>query len=67
LFSAETPSCFYCGGKLQPVDDVIERAVEHGLRQGARIEVIKGEASASLKVSGGIGAFLKARTASIQG
>jgi peptide subunit release factor 1 (eRF1) len=67
LFSAETPSCFYCGGKLQPVDDVIERAVEHGLRQGARIEVVKGEASASLKVSGGIGAFLKARTASIQG
>jgi peptide subunit release factor 1 (eRF1) len=63
LFSIERPSCLYCGGPIEPVADVIGRAVEHGIRQGARIEVVKENASAALKVSGGIGAFLKARPA----
>ena len=66
LTTVQRRTCHYCGGKIQPVKDVIERAVEHGLRQGARIEVVKGNASATLKLSGGIGAFLKARTASLQ-
>lgn len=66
LFTVQGRSCHYCGGKIDAVRDVIERAVEHGLRQGARIEVVKGHASATLKVAGGIGAFLKARTASLQ-
>jgi peptide chain release factor subunit 1 len=56
--------CAYCGGRLQAVHDVVERAVEHALRSGARIEVVKGEGSAALK--GGIAAFLRARTASVQ-
>jgi peptide subunit release factor 1 (eRF1) len=56
--------CAYCGGRLQVVHDVVERAVEHALRSGARIEVVRGEASAALK--GGIAAFLKARTGSVQ-
>jgi hypothetical protein len=63
LFSIERPSCLYCGGRIEPVGDVIGRAVEHGIRQGARIEVVKENASAALKVSGGIGAFLKTRQA----
>ena len=64
LVTLERSECVYCGGRLRPVRDVVERAVEHALRSGARIEVVKGEASAALK--GGIAAFLKARTASVQ-
>lgn len=66
LFSVEQPSCLYCGAALIPVTDVVERAVEHALRKGARIELVKSEAAASLDTAGGIGAFLKARTGSIQ-
>ena len=62
LFSLEKTSCSYCGGAVHPVSDVVERTVEHALRKGAKIEVVTGEASASLNSVGGIGAFLKART-----
>ena len=58
-------SCAYCGGSVQAVADVIERAVEHALRKGAKIEVVTGEACASLNTVGGIGAFLKARAVSL--
>jgi peptide subunit release factor 1 (eRF1) len=51
---------------VDPVSDVVERAVEHAVRKGAKIEVVTGEAAASLYNVGGIGAFLKARTASIR-
>jgi peptide chain release factor subunit 1 len=66
LFSLENPSCQYCGAAVRPVDDVVERAVEHACRNGARIEVVTGEAAASLASAGGIGAFLKTRTASLR-
>ena len=66
LFSQEKTSCAYCGGSVDPVSDVVERAVEHAVRKGAKIEVVTGEAAASLYNVGGIGAFLKARTASIR-
>lgn len=66
LFSHEKTSCPYCGGVMDPVSDVVERAVEHALRKGAKIEVVTGEACASLYNVGGIGAFLKARAASIR-
>ena len=62
LFSMEKTSCPYCGGAVHPVSDVVERAVDHALRNGAKIEVVTGEASVSLYNLGGIGAFLKART-----
>jgi peptide subunit release factor 1 (eRF1) len=65
LFSMERESCMNCGGKVLPVRDVVERAVEHTLRRGAKIEVVKGEARASLDSAGGIAAFLNARTASL--
>jgi peptide chain release factor subunit 1 len=65
LFSASTKTCAYCGGSIHPVGDVVERAVDHALRKGARIEVVTGEASALLKNVGGIGAFLKARAVSL--
>ncbi len=66
LFSLERKSCLYCGAVVRRVADVVEHAIEHALRKGARIEVVKGEASESLINAGGIGAFLRARTATIQ-
>jgi peptide chain release factor subunit 1 len=65
LFSVKHASCGYCGGSVYPVADVVERAVDHALRKGARIEVVTGEASASLNEVGGIGAFLKAKAVSL--
>ncbi len=59
LFSVERKFCSYCGGSVHPVGDVIERVVDHAIRNGAKIEVVTGEASASLNGVGGIGAFLK--------
>jgi peptide chain release factor subunit 1 len=66
LFSTEKTSCQYCGGNLQAVNDVVERAVEHALRNGAKVDVVTGEAAASLATSGGIAAFLKARMGTLQ-
>jgi peptide subunit release factor 1 (eRF1) len=65
LFSLKRKSCVYCGGSVHPVADVVERAVDHALRKGARIEVVTGEATASLNTVGGIGAFLKAKVVSL--
>jgi peptide chain release factor subunit 1 len=66
LFSAERASCQYCGGALQPVGDVVERALDHALRAGAKVDVATGEGSACLDKSGGIGAFLKTRTGTLR-
>ena len=66
LFSFARASCQYCGGTLQPVGDVVERVLEHALRSGAKVDVVTGEASASLDTSGGIGAFLKTRTGTVR-
>jgi peptide subunit release factor 1 (eRF1) len=48
------------------VTNVVERAVEHAFRRQAKVEVVTGKASVALKVAGGIGAFLKTRTGSLQ-
>jgi len=66
LFSIENPTCSYCGARLEPVRDVIERVVEHLLRRGVRIEAVTGDAAVSLEDAGAIGAFLKTRTRSLQ-
>jgi peptide subunit release factor 1 (eRF1) len=66
LFSIERGSCLYCGAALVRVNDVVERAVERALRGEARIEVVRGEAAASLDNAGGIGAFLRTRTRSVE-
>jgi release factor family 10 len=66
LFSAERKSCLYCGASVRPVSDVVEHAIEHALRKGAAIEVVTGEASEALINAGGIGALLRARTATIE-
>ena len=65
LFSLETSSCAFCNSSVQPVNNVIERAVGHALRNEAKVEVVTGEASAALDSAGGIGAFLKTRTKAV--
>jgi peptide subunit release factor 1 (eRF1) len=66
LFSTGPDSCTFCGSAVSPVDDVVERAVDHAVRRDARIEVIRsGEAESLLMNAGGIGAFLRTRTASV--
>jgi rubrerythrin len=65
LFSVARKSCPYCGASVHPVADVVERAVDHGIRKGVRIEVVTGEATGPLNTIGGIGAFLKARAVSL--
>jgi peptide subunit release factor 1 (eRF1) len=66
LFSARPTRCPYCSSRIQAVKNVVERAVEHALRHQAKVEVVTGKASAALRVAGGIGAFLKTRTGSLQ-
>jgi peptide subunit release factor 1 (eRF1) len=66
LFSIETISCSFCGSAVSPIEDVVERAVDHAVRRGVRVEVIRGEeAESSLMNAGGIGAFLRTRTESV--
>jgi len=66
LFSIANPACPYCGAAVNPVNDVVERAVEHALRKGAKVVAVTGEASAAMATGGGIGAFLKTRTGTIR-
>jgi len=66
LFSARPTRCTYCGSRLQPVSDVVERAVEHALRKHVKVEVVTGDAAAALKSAGGIGALLKTRTGTLE-
>jgi peptide subunit release factor 1 (eRF1) len=66
LFSTDATSCSFCGSLVRPIEDVVECAVDHAVRRGARIEVIRGEeAESSLMNAGGIGAFLRTRTESV--
>jgi peptide chain release factor subunit 1 len=66
LFSQPRKSCLYCRGTVEQVGNVVERAVDHAFQKGAKIEVVTGEASASLSNVGGIAAFLKAKSASVR-
>ena len=66
LFALEEEACSFCGAAIRPVANVVERAVDHALRKGAKIEVVTGEASAELASAGGIGGFLRARTGTAQ-
>jgi peptide chain release factor subunit 1 len=65
LFSLETSSCLFCNASVQPVSNVIERAIERALRNEAKLEVVTGAAAAALNSAGGIGAFLKTRTKAV--
>jgi peptide subunit release factor 1 (eRF1) len=65
LFSRERKACPYCGSSVRAVGDVVERAVEHAIRKGAKLEVVTGDAAAALYKMGGIAAFLKAGTVAV--
>jgi peptide chain release factor subunit 1 len=65
LFPKRATRCSLCGARLVAVDDVVERAVEHALRNQAKIEVVNAEGATALKSAGGIGAFLKTRTGTL--
>jgi peptide subunit release factor 1 (eRF1) len=66
LFLIHRPSCSYCRSLLVRVNDVVEKTVERALRNEAKIEVVRTEAAASLNSAGGIGAFLKAGTRTVE-
>ena len=66
LFTTRATRCPYCSSRILAVSNVVERAVEHVVRRNAKVEVVTGEASATLKAAGSIGAFLKTRTGTIE-
>jgi peptide chain release factor subunit 1 len=61
LTSVRRLTCMYCSSDVDAVPDVIERAVEHALRRGGRIEIVKGQAADAFTAAGSIGAILRAR------
>jgi peptide chain release factor subunit 1 len=64
LFSPETTSCLTCSSTIQPIENVVERAINRAVDQGVRVEVVRGEtAESELINAGGIGALLRTRTA----
>jgi len=67
LYSMAQVSCPSCGSTVSRVADVVERAVDHTLRKGAKIEVVRGdEAESALMNAGGVGAFLRTRKHNIR-
>jgi peptide subunit release factor 1 (eRF1) len=54
-----TGVCEYCGSRLDPLDDVVERAIDRAQDAGARIEQVRGDPAARLQDVGGIGALLR--------
>jgi len=64
LFSRNARACSFCGSPVVRVADVVERAVAHAARKGAKVDVIRGEqAEIALMNAGGVGAFLRTRRA----
>jgi len=51
--------CPSCGGELTAVNDLGNRAVEGAIQQGARIELVTGEAAALLDDVGGLAAWTR--------
>jgi peptide subunit release factor 1 (eRF1) len=65
LFPPEMNSCSFCGSTLHPIESVVERAVDHAIGKGLKVEVIRGKiAESDLMKAGGIGGMLRSRTAS---
>ncbi len=59
LLSATAARCPACGGRTAPVADLPERAVQQALAQGARVEVVSGEAADRLLRVGGLAAWTR--------
>jgi peptide subunit release factor 1 (eRF1) len=66
LFSVEMDSCSFCGSAVNPIEDVVEHAIDHALRRDASVEILRSEeAESSLMNAGGMGAFLRTRRGTI--
>jgi hypothetical protein len=64
MYAVETPACSFCGSTPARVPDIVERAVDCAVRRSARVEIIRSrEGQSALINAGGIGAFLRTRTA----
>jgi peptide subunit release factor 1 (eRF1) len=59
LFAKSRGSCDYCGGAIQPLDDLLEPMIERVLEQDGKIEEVKGDAALRLDQAGSIGAVLR--------
>jgi peptide subunit release factor 1 (eRF1) len=59
LLALTEGACDYCGGAVQPVDDLLEQMAERVLESDGKIEEVEGDAAARLQEKGGIGAFLR--------
>ena len=59
LFARASGACDYCGGAVQPVDDLLERMAERVLESDGHVEEVESEAAARLQKIGGVGAFLR--------
>jgi peptide subunit release factor 1 (eRF1) len=66
LFSGRVNHCSYCDSAVEPVGNVVERAVEHARRKRAKVEIVTGRASVALHSAGGIGALLKREKESVR-
>lgn len=51
--------CPLCGGELDTISDIVDRAAERAFLAGAEVETVYGEASDWLLAQGGIGALLR--------
>ena len=57
--SEKLDRCPACGGDVEPIPDVIDRAVERAYLTGAHVEAVFGEAREWLLARGGLGAVLR--------
>ncbi|RPJ58421.1 MAG: hypothetical protein EHM23_17595 [Acidobacteria bacterium] len=59
LFAGKVPVCSYCEAEVQPVKDVVARAVSRVINSGGQAEQVREKAAQQLHDAGGIGAFLR--------
>ena len=62
LAPGEPQACSICGTAMQPVHDLIDRAIERAEEQDGRVEAVHGDAARRLiEIGGGFGALLRYR------
>ncbi len=59
LYAENETACAFCGGPLGPVEDLVEAMAERAAEEGARVELVRGEAAERLRSVGGVGAYLR--------
>jgi hypothetical protein len=52
-------SCPACGAVLNPIEDIVEHAINTALSGNASVEQVRGEAAEKLSAAGGFGGFLR--------